>query len=126
GMIVLFSVFNGLEGVMHQLYAVFYPDVKVVAVRGKFFELTDSQKQAIQQIPGIAVVSYSLEDLVLLSGNEEQKLATLKGVDQNWFAVSGIDSFTYGNYSNWNEPSPIPPAISGGAIAAALGMDVDN
>lgn len=126
GMIVLFSVFNGLEGVMHQLYAVFYPDVKVAPAKGKFFTLTKAQQQAIKQMPGIAAVSYSIEDLALLSGNDEQRLATLKGVDNNWFTVSGIDTFIEGSTTAWTQPGPLPPAISGLLISAALGIDNSN
>ncbi len=44
-MIVLFSIFNGLEGVVLDMYAAFYPDIKVTAAKGKFFELSDAQKK---------------------------------------------------------------------------------
>lgn len=126
GMIVLFSVFNGLEGIMQQLYAVFYPDIKVVPASGKFFNVNEQQRQQIANLPGVATLSLSVEDLVLISGHEEQKLATLKGVDKNWFAVSGIDSFIVGTVAGWEEPDRLPPAISGLAISAAIGMDADN
>ena len=37
-MIVLFSVYNGIEGLTKDLFTAFYPDVKVQPVQGKYFE----------------------------------------------------------------------------------------
>lgn len=126
GMIILFSVFNGLEGVIGDMYTAFYPDMKVTARKGKFFTVSDQQRNALAHIDGVSVAGYSLEDMVLLSGNKEQKLATLKGVDQPWFQVSNLDSFIIEGTSRWQPQQQYTPVILGLTVAIALGIEVDN
>lgn len=125
-MIVLFSVFNGLEGTVRNMYAAFHPQIKVTPVKGKFFTLTDAQRSALKQIPGVEVVSCSLEDMVLFDGNDEQKVGILKGVDESWFKVSSMDSFMVDGNAGWPAPGKYTPAIMGLSIAMSLGIDVNN
>lgn len=125
-MIVLFSIFNGLEGTVLDMYSAFYPDIKVTAIKGKFFELSAVQKSEIEKINGIALASYAIEDMVLLSGNDEQKVGTLKGVDRHWFDVSNMDSFIIEGNGRLENNKVYTPAVVGLNIAAALGVDVEN
>lgn len=125
-MIVLFSVFNGLENTVKDMYNAFNPEIKVTAVKGKFFNIPEAQKQAIAGIPGIAAASYSLEDMVLLAGDEEQKVAKLKGVDDAWFQVSHLDSFMTDGEASWKSNTGYTPAIMGLGVSIAMGIDVKN
>ncbi len=125
-MIVLFSVFNGLEGTVKDMYSAFYPEIKVTAVKGKFFTVTEAQQASINRIPGGAASASSLEDMVLLSGSQEQKVGTLKGVDQNWFKVANMDSFMVDGAAVWPENGRFTPAILGLSISMSLGIDVNN
>lgn len=125
-MIILFSVFNGLEGTVKEMYSAFYPEIKVTAAKGKFFEVSDTRKKAIQQIPGIEAAAYALEDMVLLSGNDEQKVGTLKGVDTSWFKVCNLDSFMIEGKAGWQAQGKYTPAIMGLGISMSLGMDINN
>jgi lipoprotein-releasing system permease protein len=126
-MVVLFSVFNGLEGTVKDMYAAFYPDIKVSAAKGKFFRITPEQKNVLEKTGGIDIISYSLEDMVLLNGNDEQKVATLKGVDNNWFKVSRLDSFMLDNRpAGWTGDEQYTPAILGLGVSSSLGIDVNN
>src|SRR3954464_7276009 len=52
-MIIIFSVFNGLESVVKDLYKAFYPDIKISASRGKFFAVDAAKLTAIRQISGV-------------------------------------------------------------------------
>lgn len=125
-MIVLFSVFNGLEGTVRDMYATFYPEMKVSPVKGKFFHVTEVQQKALAAIPGIDATSFCLQDLVLLNSSEEQKIATLKGVDEAWFRVSDLDSFMESGKASWAGNRGYTPVITGLGIAMALGVDLNN
>jgi lipoprotein-releasing system permease protein len=125
-MIVLFSVFNGLEGTVRDMYSAFNPEIKVTTAKGKFFNVTEAQKQAINKIAGINVAAYSLEDMVLLNGNGEQKVGTLKGVDENWFKVCKLDSFMIEGTTGWKGHETYTPAITGLDISMSLGIDIKN
>lgn len=125
-MIVLFSVFNGLEGTVRDMYSAFNPEIKVTAAKGKFFHITEAQKNAITKIAGVDVAAYSLEDMVLLNGNDEQKVGTVKGVDENWFKVCKLDSFMMEGTASWQGAKTYTPAITGLDISMALGIDIKN
>ena len=38
-MIIIFSVFNGLESIVKDMYKAFYPEIRITAARGKFFTI---------------------------------------------------------------------------------------
>ena len=53
-MIIVFSVFNGLESFIKDSYKAFYPDVKISPARGKFFSDSLIRLQDIRHINGSA------------------------------------------------------------------------
>lgn len=126
-MIILFSVFNGLDQTIKKMYTTFNPEVKVTPQKGKFFSLSAGQKQQLASIPHIQYCSETIEDMALLSNGSEQRAAVVKGVDENWFQVSGIDSFMITGKAGWTGVSNTPPpAILGFGIANYLGINVEN
>lgn len=126
-MIVLMSVFNGFEDLLKDLYKAFYPELKISPSSGKWFEVTAAQQQQIRQVKGVEGVSLSAEDMVLLSANEEQRIAVAKGVDDSWFRVNSVDSFIDEGQKNLEGYGKgYIPAIVGNTLCAGLGIDVRN
>lgn len=125
-MIILFSVFNGFEGLVKDLYKAFYPDIKITAARGKFYKLEDAQLSEIKALDGIKAVSAVLEDKVLLnSSTEEIRVATIKGVDEHYREVNSVGQFiTEGEYQVVT--TPVTTAIVGTQLLDQLGLDVHN
>ncbi len=64
--------------------------------------------------------------MVLLSGDDEQKVGVLKGVDRHWFDVSNMDSFIDEGSGRLENDKTYTPAVVGWSIAAALGINVEN
>src|SRR3569833_2754125 len=77
-MIILFSVFNGFENLVKDLYKAFYTEIKISPATGKFFSLSQAQLGNIAHTPGIRAVSYSIADNVLITSGQDQYVATLK------------------------------------------------
>ncbi len=125
-MVILFSVFNGLEGTVQDLYSAFYPEMKITPSKGKFFELSDKQKQGIQQLKGVHYAASSIEDIVLLTGTKEQKVGTLKGIEDAWFNVCGLDTFMVDGKADFKSNNRYTPAIAGIGVAMSLGIDINN
>ncbi len=124
-MVVLFSVFNGFEFLVRDLYKAFYPEIKITAARGKFFSVNDAQYQQIQTTAGVANATTVLEDNVLLRSEQEQKVAILKGIDHNYFSVNKVKPYiTEGADSVTDYPAPT--AIAGTQLLYQMGMDVNN
>lgn len=93
-LILVLSVFNGLEELVKSLYVVFYPDVAVTASQGKTFEITDALKEKLHSINYIDAYSFVLEENVLLEYADKQHICTVKGVDANYFnVVQKFDTF---------------------------------
>ena len=125
-MIVLFSVYNGLEDYVKSMYTSFYPQVKIEAKKGKFFSLESAQLTAIKKLKGVQALSFSVEDMALLDGVDHQKVITLKGVDNEWFKVNDMEAHINTGTAFWPEDSVGIPSNIGVDIIAEMGIDVSN
>ena len=124
-MIIVFSVFNGLETVVKNMYQAFYPAIRITVARGKFFEMDSARLTAIRQIPGVRHTSTVIEDNVFVNNNNEQKVITLKGIDKNYFNVNDVKQYiTVGDDSISSTGQYT--AIIGNTTMKELGADINN
>lgn len=91
-LIIVLSVFNGLEDLIRSIYGSFDPDLRITAVKGKSFETNEAFLKRIRQTPGVAFLTEVIEDNALLRYEGRQKVVKLKGVSGNFFAQNNIDS----------------------------------
>ena len=93
--VLVLSVFNGFEGLVKSLYSNFYSDVKVVPAQGKTFVMTQAQLKEIHKITGVSGTSLDVEEKALLQSGDQQTVVLLKGVDSNYYEVSGVPQKMY-------------------------------
>jgi lipoprotein-releasing system permease protein len=86
-LVLVLSVFNGLEDLVKSLYTVFYPEVLITPHHSKTFEITDDIEKILKDNTNIAFFSYTLEENALLEYGSQQHISTVKGVDDNYFKV---------------------------------------
>jgi lipoprotein-releasing system permease protein len=91
-LVVILSVFNGFDAVIKSLISSFDPDIKITLVEGKTFLPEDAGKTSILEIEGVKAVSEVMEENSLVRYDEKQFIATLKGVDEEFIHVTGIDT----------------------------------
>lgn len=91
------SVFNGFHDLISSFFTHFDPQLKVEAARGKTFMQDSAMMASIQQIEGVEVVSMTLEDNAMAKYQEQQAMVTIKGVDDNFQALTGVEEILYGN-----------------------------
>lgn len=91
-LIVILSAMNGLTNTVANLYNTFEPDIKITAVKGKYFEASEQFLNEIKSIKGVKIVSQSLSDKVLIKNIDKQALVSIKGVDANFNKITAIDS----------------------------------
>lgn len=91
-LIIILSAMNGLTGTVANLYNVFEPDLKITAVKGKYFEANDKFVSEIKTIDGVKIISKTLSDKALLKNIDKQALVTIVGVDGNFNKVAQIES----------------------------------
>ncbi len=89
-MLIVFSVFNGFDGLVKDLYKSFYPEIKITAQKGKFFKLNEQKLAQIAQTEGVAHYTTVLEDKILLSSEVQQRPAILKGVSSNYYDINNL------------------------------------
>ena len=122
--ILVLSVFNGFEDLVRSLYSTFYADLKVSANTGKTIELSQQQIASIRSYPFVAAASLVIEEKALLQNGQAQTVVYLKGVDENYTRVGGIDEkITRGEF----EPGTInePGLIMGSGIQSATGISTN-
>lgn len=125
-MIVLFSVFNGFESLINDLYKAFYPEIKITTTKGKFFN-PKAISDSLAQYEAIAAHSLVIEDNVLVNTEEGEYLpVSIKGVDNQYFSVNDIKPFINKGNDTLLINDDLSTAIIGQYIAANLGIDVDN
>jgi lipoprotein-releasing system permease protein len=91
-MVIVLSVFNGLEDLTKSLFRSYNPDLKITPVLGKSFEIDSLILLKIKQIEGVQVITEVIEDNALLRYYDRQKVVMLKGVSSNFFEQYRLDT----------------------------------
>jgi len=91
-LIIILSVFNGLEEFIISRFNTFNPELKVSIEEGKFFDINDSLKSQIQSIKNIKAFSFVMEDYAAIKVGKKTHPFPIKGVDNNYLKVCGIDT----------------------------------
>jgi lipoprotein-releasing system permease protein len=123
--VLVLSVFNGFEDLVKSLYSNFYSDIKVIPEKGKTFILTDSQLKQINSIAGIKGTSLDIEEKALLQNGDQQTVVLLKGVDSNYYKVSGVPQKMYHGVFNVGTLDN-PKLVLGSGIENALSIQADR
>lgn len=90
-LVVVLSVFNGFDEVVKSLFNSFDPDIKITATQGKVF-IPDNRFSQVKELPGVLYYSEILEENALLKYGDRQHIATIKGADESFIKICGIDS----------------------------------
>lgn len=90
-LIIVLSVFNGLEGLLRSLYTSFDPELKIEAVQGKSFTINDDLLAKVKGIEGVEVVTEVIEDYAYIRYRDADVVATIKGVSDNFIDQHRLD-----------------------------------
>ncbi|MEI6695208.1 MAG: FtsX-like permease family protein [Bacteroidota bacterium] len=91
-LIVVLSVFNGLESLISSMYNSFDPDLKIETRIGKTFNSATFPLHELSKIEGVANYTEVVEENALLRYKAKQQIVQMKGVDAQFVKVSNIDS----------------------------------
>jgi lipoprotein-releasing system permease protein len=123
-LIVVLSVFNGLEQLVRSLYSSFYTDISISPVKGKFIRVPDTLLLRLKQVDGVVGYSLTLEDQALLQYNNLQPVM-LKGVDDHYRNINGLSKNIYKGEYNLGTAEH-PEAILGSGVEYALDIEADR
>lgn len=90
-LVIVLSVFNGLEDLIRSLYSSFDPELKIESAEGKWFESGPELIEQVRKIPGVEVVSEIIEDNALVRYKDSEMVARIKGVSENFKNQQRLD-----------------------------------
>jgi len=123
-LIIILSVFIGLEDMVRSIFNTFDPDLKITPATGKTFVAESSKLEMLAKINGVACYSLTIEENALLRYDDRQTVATIKGVDDSYVKVTGIDSSMWDGEFILKSDRQRDFAIPGIGIANYLGIGI--
>ncbi|MFD3407973.1 FtsX-like permease family protein [Aquirufa sp. HETE-83D] len=124
-LVLILSVFNGLEDFQRGLFKTFDPDLTIISRSDSRFPLPTSQLKQIAAIAGVRSVQPILEDQALIRYNGKQLVVTLKGVDSSFIASKRLQNQVVdGDYLVEYEGHPY--GLVGAGVFMAMGMNFED
>lgn len=124
-LIIVLSVFNGLEGLLRSLYTSFDPEIKIELVKGKSFEMTDLLLSKIKSINGVGIVTEVIEDYAYVRFRDADMVVTMKGVSDNFIDQHRLDNHLVDGELVLRE-NGIMYAIIGRGVQYALSIGIEE
>lgn len=126
-LIVVLSVFNGFDSLVHSLFNSFDPDLKITIKEGKRFSSDLPSIEELKNTEGVLYLSEVVEENALLKYGKKQYIATIKGVSEDFLKMSGIDTMIIdGNFSLKQGKNEYAVVGQGIAIKLTIGLNFVN
>ena len=89
-LIIVLSVFNGLEDLNRTIFKSSDPDIKIKSANSKSFDFDQTLFIKIQSLEGISHITQVIEDNALAKRDEDQIIVQVKGVDSTFQLFSPL------------------------------------
>ena len=124
-LILILSVFNGLEDFQKGLFQTFDPDLKIIAKNTPRFSISEDKLKQIKALSGITFINPVLEDQALLRFGNKQVVASFKGVDDSFLLANRLKKqVVEGDYFLKSEGQSF--ALVGIGVFLNMGMSFEN
>ncbi|HCW07160.1 MAG TPA: hypothetical protein DGG95_07335 [Cytophagales bacterium] len=124
-LVIVLSVFNGLEGLLRSLNNAFDPEIKIEAAQGKSFVVNDSLLNQIKSVKNVEVVTEVIEDYAYIRYRDADMVVTMKGVGDNFVDQHRLDNSIVGGELKLKD-STGNYAIVGRGVKYALSISVEE
>lgn len=122
-LIIVLSVFNGMEGLVRTSFNSFNPDYQILPKEGKVFSTDSFPMTELKKLDGVQAVYEVVADMTLMTYNEKQLLVSVKGVTSDYLHSTGIDTLLIDGNANlvYSEgPCAVMGAIAAGNVQLNL------
>lgn len=124
-LIIVLSVFNGLEDLLKSLYINFNPEIKIVSNNSKYFIKNEEYITKINKIEGVDFVSKVIEDRAIASYNGYEIPVYIKGVDSSFSLQNRLNNnIVEGNFTLKKDSSSY--AIIGRGIKYKMSLNLKD
>ncbi|MGB8358894.1 MAG: FtsX-like permease family protein, partial [Bacteroidales bacterium] len=124
-LITILSVFNGLEEMVRGIFSTSDSEIRITPVKGKVFTPDTLTLRRLSAIDGVEVWAETLEENALLRFEDQQYIATVKGVSPNYGEVTDLDTAMWDGEFTLMAANGRPYAIAGLGVANYLGMRIN-
>lgn len=124
-LIIVLSVFNGLETLIRSLYTSFDPELKIETAQGKTFLVTEDLLNRVRAVSGVQTVTEVMEDYAYVRYNDAAMVVTVKGVSENFLDQRRLDEHLVEGELKLMRDS-IPFAILGRGVRYTLSAAVED
>ena len=122
-LIILLSVFNGLETTILSMYSNFSPEMRIEAKLGKTFDPNTPFIKSLQHDPALFSYTEVLQDKVVLQYGKPTFIANLRGVSNGYLKNRQLDSIIVdGSFTLYN--NNVPTAVIGGIVKYNLSVNI--
>lgn len=124
-MVVVMSAMNGIGELVDSIYSPFDQDITITPREGKTFPAAAIDVDALLALPDVRNASRVIEENVLLQSGGQQAVATLKGVEPSYLAMSRMQDYLFSGKAEL-EGVTGPTAILGIALKVDLNVPLDD
>ncbi|MEH6304760.1 FtsX-like permease family protein [Olivibacter sp. CPCC 100613] len=124
-LIVILSVYNGLEGLVLSMYSSFSSELRIEPASGKVFKEDTVIFRQLKEDPRILSYNHVLQEKVLLRYKDYQYIATMKGVDVSYGLNRPAAGLLWDGEFILNE-NGINYAILGAGVFTNLGVSLNS
>lgn len=124
-LIIVLSVFNGLEDLLGSLYNSFDPQLKIESVKGKSFVMTDDLMSKVKSVKGVDIVTEVIEDFAYVRYRDADMVATIRGVSDSFIDQKRLEGYLVEGKLKLYDKG-IPFAIVGSGVGYTLSIAVEN
>jgi lipoprotein-releasing system permease protein len=124
--IIVLSIFNGLGDLIQSLNNSFDPEIKIVATKGKSFEVDNDFLKQVASVPGVEVVTEVIEDFAYARYNNANQLVTVKGVSDNFIDQHRIPAQSMVEGELILKRKGVPRALIGYGVKSTLSISMEE
>lgn len=119
-MVCVLSVFNGFAGIVEGMFSAFDPDLKISVKVGKVFDYHTPEFDRALRLPGIQMISETLEEHALYKFDEHQVPVLVKGVSDEFALMTNMDKLIIDGRFHLSD-GDVDYTVLGAGLAMSLG-----
>jgi lipoprotein-releasing system permease protein len=125
-LILILSVFNGFEDLMKTNLDKFNPEIKITLKKGKFYSSEEKWIGELGQVDGVQDFSIVIEEVALLEYGDKQQVGIIKGVDDHYIQVTGIEKAMKSGEVSFADSDFGSYSIIGSGVSSSLNVSLKN
>lgn len=125
-MVVVLSVFNGMEELNRKIFKTFDADVRIIPSEGKRFKMTTGLLHEVKNTQGVLRVTQVIEDNALARYGNQQTIVRLKGVDSTFEDQRNLDTAMVEGATRLYGGNGTPFAVIAEGVRNALSISLED